>query len=192
MSARACYRFWPLDDWPGVVTVYQHQDGDPAGAAKAIEAALAFAWPLPRYECEEFAAAFVAANKWSGQRFAAHYLSQAAEAEAKGDARGADRLRGIAAKYGPGGAYRDMVGGGVRLVPFEGADAHRRFVTDTEYLYDIRCIGGRLRVTAYTTVARDDKWWIRKFFEGDIEQLSKTESPAHAERAIGGPDFYDS
>src|SRR5215469_18024132 len=164
MSAKACYRFWPLEDWPGVVTVYQHQDGDPAGAAKAIEAALAFAWPLPRFECEEFAAAFVAANKWSAECFAAHYLSQAAEAEAKGDAQRADRLRGIAAKYGPGGAYCDMIGGGIRLVPFEGADAHRRFANDTEYLYDIRCTGGRLRVTAHTTVAREGKWWIRKFF----------------------------
>lgn len=80
MSTRACYRFWSQDGWPGVVTVYKHQDGDPTGAAKAIGAALDFAWPLPRYECEEFAAAFVAANKWSAERYVADFLRRAVEA----------------------------------------------------------------------------------------------------------------
>src|SRR3984893_7712164 len=53
MSTRACYRFFPLNgpnDWPGVVTVYKHHDGYPAGAATAIEAALDHAWSLPRFE----------------------------------------------------------------------------------------------------------------------------------------------
>jgi len=191
MSTRACYRFWPQDEWPGVVTVYRHCDGDPVGAAKAIEATLDFAWPLPRYECDEFAAAFVAANKMSAERYAANFLKQAAEAEAKGDARQADWLRGRAEKYGPGGDYRDMIGGGVRLVPFEGADAHCRFAADTDYLYDIRCVAGRLRVTAYTTVERDGKWWIRKFFEGSAKQLAKKAPPPCAARAIGDPDYHD-
>lgn len=43
--------------------VYKHWDGYPAGAAQFIKAALATAWPLPRYEADEFAASFVAANK---------------------------------------------------------------------------------------------------------------------------------
>lgn len=49
MSTRACYRFIPENgpnDHPGVVTVYKHSDGYPKGAAKAIEAALPYAWPL--------------------------------------------------------------------------------------------------------------------------------------------------
>jgi hypothetical protein len=132
MSTRACYRFIPENgpnDWPGVITVYKHHDGYPSGAAEAIENALAVAWPLPRYEADEFAAAFVAANK--------------------------------------------QPGGGVRLVPFEGLDAHKRFASDTEYLYDIRCVGGKIQVTAYTTCERDGEWTIEKFFKGSMKQLAR-------------------
>jgi hypothetical protein len=43
--------------------VYKHHDGYPTGAAEALANALTLAWPLPRYEADEFAAAFVAANK---------------------------------------------------------------------------------------------------------------------------------
>ena len=43
--------------------VYKHYDGYPQGAAAHIEDAKAYAWPLPRWEADEFAAAFVAANK---------------------------------------------------------------------------------------------------------------------------------
>src|SRR5713101_2351532 len=80
MSTRACYRFFPLNgpnDWPGVVTVYRHHDGYPSGAATAIEAALPHAWPLPRFEAEEFAAAFVRANKMSADDHAREYEEQA-------------------------------------------------------------------------------------------------------------------
>ena len=186
MSTRAIYRF--IGDWPGVVTVYKHSDGYPEGAAKAIEAALDFAWPLPRYECDEFAAAFVAANKMSAERYAAQYVKQAAEAEAKGEVERAGWLRERATEYGPGGRYRDMVGGGIRLVPFEGPDAHRRFACDTEYLYDIRCLGSRLSVTAYTTVERDGRWWVKKFFEGSTKQLAKKKAPPYEEWTAGAPD----
>lgn len=67
MSTRACYRFIEPDLKSaiagGIVTVYKHHDGYPIGALKAIKNALALAWPLPRFEADEFAAAFVAANK---------------------------------------------------------------------------------------------------------------------------------
>lgn len=43
--------------------VYKHWDGSPTGAAQFLTAAKALAWPLPRFEADEFAAAFVAANK---------------------------------------------------------------------------------------------------------------------------------
>jgi hypothetical protein len=45
-----------------VVTVYKHSDGYPDGAVCWITKALEHAWPLPRFEADEFAAAFVAAN----------------------------------------------------------------------------------------------------------------------------------
>ena len=45
------------------IDVYKHYDGYPQGASGFIENALDFAWQLPRFEADEFAAAFVAANK---------------------------------------------------------------------------------------------------------------------------------
>lgn len=65
MSTRAVYSFFgDKDDAPR--HVYKHSDGYPTGAAQWIEAALEHAWTLPRYENDEFAAAFVAANKQPG------------------------------------------------------------------------------------------------------------------------------
>lgn len=60
MSTRAIYSF---DSDHGVIHVYKHHDGYPTGAADAFAAAVPYAWPLPRYEGDDFAAAFVAANK---------------------------------------------------------------------------------------------------------------------------------
>jgi len=62
MGTRAVYFFKDHSD-ESLYGVYKHYDGYPHGAAHHIEAAKAYAWPLPRYEADEFAAAFVAANK---------------------------------------------------------------------------------------------------------------------------------
>jgi hypothetical protein len=63
MSTRAIYSFKSADSADPVIHVYRHYDGYPSGAVDWISAALKLAWPLPRYENDEFAAAFVAANK---------------------------------------------------------------------------------------------------------------------------------
>jgi hypothetical protein len=63
MSTRAIYTFKGFGE---AHHVYKHHDGYPTGAAEALGKALALAWPLPRYEPDEFAAAFVAANKIDG------------------------------------------------------------------------------------------------------------------------------
>jgi hypothetical protein len=60
MSTRAIYTF---SDKNAEYHVYKHHDGYPSGAAQWIAAALPYAWPLPRFEADEFAASFVAANK---------------------------------------------------------------------------------------------------------------------------------
>ena len=62
MSTRAIYTFKGFGESHHV---YKHYDGYPSGAAQWLEAALELAWELPRYEPDEFAAAFVAANKKS-------------------------------------------------------------------------------------------------------------------------------
>lgn len=60
MSTRACYIF---EDKAEKYAVYKHHDGYPTSAAEAILKGRALAWPLPRFEPDEYAAAFVAANK---------------------------------------------------------------------------------------------------------------------------------
>lgn len=63
MSTRAVYTFKGFGE---EYHVYKHYDGYPSGAARWIGNALAFAWDPPRYEPDEFAAAFVAGNKTGG------------------------------------------------------------------------------------------------------------------------------
>lgn len=63
MSTRGLYTFRDEHD---SYTVYCQCDNYPSGAVKKIEAALKFAWELPRFEADEFAASFVAAEKPSG------------------------------------------------------------------------------------------------------------------------------
>ena len=53
-----------LNDVPETTyKVYKHWDGYPSGVQTMIEDALKIAWTLPRFEADEFAASFVAANK---------------------------------------------------------------------------------------------------------------------------------
>jgi hypothetical protein len=59
MSTRGAYVF---EYQYNGVCVYRHCDNYPSGAAAAIQAALGYSWSLPRWEIDEFAAAFVAAN----------------------------------------------------------------------------------------------------------------------------------
>lgn len=71
MSTRAIYTFYDARD---EVHVYKHHDGYPyckfdsgeAGGLVWINDAKKFAWDLPRFEADEFAASFVAANKSNG------------------------------------------------------------------------------------------------------------------------------
>lgn len=62
MSTRAIYTFKGFGE---THHVFKHHDGYLSGAADALSNALAYAWELPRYEPDEFAAAFVAGNKQS-------------------------------------------------------------------------------------------------------------------------------
>lgn len=61
MGTRAVYSFF--NDNNDVFHVYKHWDNYPVGAAEFLTKAVAAAWDQPRYEHDEFAAAFIAANK---------------------------------------------------------------------------------------------------------------------------------
>jgi hypothetical protein len=60
MGTRALFTF---EDTTESFHVYKHSDGYPEGALEALRAAVPLAWELPRFEPDEFAAAFVAGNK---------------------------------------------------------------------------------------------------------------------------------
>lgn len=62
MSTRGCYVFQDAQA-KGAYVVYKHCDNYPSGGIAALVAARAFAWELPRFEADEAAASFVAANK---------------------------------------------------------------------------------------------------------------------------------
>jgi hypothetical protein len=72
-NTRAVYTF--VGDGNQEYHVYKHHDGYPTGAAKWIDNAKRLAWPLPRFEPDEFGASFIAANKGGagGVRLTHHY-----------------------------------------------------------------------------------------------------------------------
>ena len=136
MSTRALYTFkgeTAEDSW----NVYKHHDGYPSGAAETLQDALAFyAWKLPRYEADEFAASFIAAGK------SRSYLRALSAKTAK------DR-KGILS-YAP-------QGGGVRMMPQGNPLAVAcTNCSDIEYRYEIFAGNGtELRVRGYAVNAWD-------------------------------------
>jgi hypothetical protein len=136
MSTRALYTFkgkTASDSW----NVYKHSDGYPLGAARTLQDTLQhYAWVLPRYEADEFAAAFCAAGK-------SYYYLRALEAETPEER---DNLLRYTAK----GEHK-MQGGGVRMMP-QGNPfkvAHKN-CADIEYRYEIFAGNAKeLRIRAY-------------------------------------------
>jgi len=57
-----------IKDETDTVHIFKHYDGYPEGIADAIQNTVksGLAWDLPRFEADEFAAAFAAANKTQG------------------------------------------------------------------------------------------------------------------------------
>ena len=144
MSTRALYSFigeTAADSW----NVYKHSDGYPTGAAETLQNAVKyFAWQLPRYEPDEFAAAFIAAGK------ASYFLRAALAKTAKEKA---DALMFTAV-----GEYKSQ-GGNLRMMP-QGAPLKVAGTNcgDIEYRYEIyQGNDGGLRVKAYGVNAWGDK-----------------------------------
>ena len=63
MGTRAVYVFKDSVDSTDRFCVYKHWEGYPSDSAASLVSALYKTWDLPRYEPDEFAAAFIAANK---------------------------------------------------------------------------------------------------------------------------------
>jgi len=128
--------------------IYKHHDMYPEGAAAVIRMAFdVFAWPLPRYESDELAAAIVAAAKCSGimrvmrapdEKAPHYYLDES---------------------YMPGGELARYRGGGTRLLPqgkpLKVASAH---CSDIRYRYEIfQSDDGGVRVCGYSVDAFGDE-----------------------------------
>jgi hypothetical protein len=146
MSTRALYTFKgenAADTW----NVYKHHDGYPTGAANVLQNTLKyFAWVLPRYEADEFAAAFCAAGK-------ADYYLRAVEAVEAHDA----KEYKFALRYTALGETKNQ-GGGVRMMPQGPAlKVAAKNCSDIEYRYEIYQKANVLRVRAYAVNAWDDK-----------------------------------
>ncbi len=168
MSTRACCRFIDPDlTDPEVVTVYKHSDGYPDGAVCWITKALEHAWPLPRFEADEFAAAFVAANKPSAITRRMDYI---ANAERETDPARKLHLLEAADDYGPESRNADCVGGGVRLVNKPGCDAFKIYATDIEYLYDVTRKGNLLHIWPATS-ERNGIWDVSRIFCGSLARM---------------------
>jgi hypothetical protein len=167
MSTRACYRF--IDpDTSEVATVYKHHDGYPEGAVCWITKALDYAWRLPRFEADEFAAAFVAANKPSAGDKHREYLEKG---QKENNSKTKAALLSLAADWGPSGRYAAMHGGGVRIVNRPGMDAFKGYASDIEYLYDVTLKTNELHVSVYATHECEGEWAIEPLFAGTLAEM---------------------
>lgn len=63
MSTRSVLTF--IDE-RGRHSVYKHHDGYPSDTLDALLKTVPYAWDLPRFEADDFGAAFIAANKQRG------------------------------------------------------------------------------------------------------------------------------
>lgn len=63
MGTRATIR---IKDKHDAFVLYTHWGGAPVTVYSMLDAARKYAWPLPRFEATDFAAAFVASNKPEG------------------------------------------------------------------------------------------------------------------------------
>lgn len=165
MSTRAVYIFHDRDT---EIAVYKHHDGYPSGACEAIRNALPHAWPLPRFEADEFAAAFVAGNKPSGAQRAAVIREQAATIE---DPKVKAMRLEDAAEYLPGGRYAGYAGGGVRLMA---SSDKANFPGDIEYCYRIGADGrGHLVIEGFAVKwNRDDVATHKRIFKGSLNDMA--------------------
>ena len=146
MSTRALYTFKGNEgDW----NVYKHHDGYVSGAARTIKMAIdLFAWPLPRYESDAFATAFIAAGKFGS------WIETT------------EQLLEWWADYGVNGQYKKFGsnGGGVRMMPQgDPTLVACKNCSDIEYRYEVWQAKTKLHVKAFT-----GNWWENNKYTGPV------------------------
>ena len=125
MTTRGLFTFKGHQEHEHDFNVYKHHDTYPSGALVVLQNTIDwFAWKLPRYESDEFAAAFCAAGK-------AYYMIEAMGSEEA-------RIE-YNAHYSPHhGDRRASSGGGVRLMPDgDPLTVASKECCDIDYRYEI-------------------------------------------------------
>lgn len=186
MSTRALYSF--LDENKVAYHVYKHSDGYPTGALDAIDAAMPFAWRLPRFEADDFAAAFVAANKtYQLESLHREFFRRWQNNNVDGWER---KKESIEAEIPPAGEL-SYSGGGVRLLP-NGAGKSWKSVApyDIEYRYEVYEQGGQIFVRGFsvdyieTALYPSGAWKQKKLFALPvIEAMAWAKAEAEKESA---------
>jgi len=156
MSTRALYSVFDGSAKLPAANIYIHHDGYPSGALDHIKAALRFAWPLPRFEADEFAAALCAGRKAS---YAMEFI-EAIERETKGEKHPSDWHTPAKARD----MLRDYVGGGVRV--FKSGAPIKCDAADIEYRYEIRHDGKNLKIRAFATHYGEEPRTEQQIFDG--------------------------
>lgn len=162
MSTRGIFTFRDDEDR---FHIYKHFDCYPHGGLSAICNALHFAWQMPRFEADEFAAAFCAANK--GRLSAA-----AIEIKRKADTLPENDFMQDFSIEGPLtlNRYYRQDGGGVRLLQ-SGPNVHWHDAApgDVEYHFDVYADGKKLMVTV-SDICWDEKEnrYLETVWSGDI------------------------
>lgn len=147
---------YQFKDEYNTVTIYKHHDGYPEGACKALQKALDYAWQLPRFEADEFAAAFCAGNKPGWKEVQAESMLL--------------------------GSLYSLCGGGVRVVASGDEDAWQRTL-DIDYRYLVYMKGSALWVECWDVMWKDDAdpngiWEQKSVFEGSFEEFVKAVAKA--------------
>jgi len=150
MSTRAMYTFIDGDS-PQGLHVYKHHDGYPFGACKAIKNALDHGWSLPRFEADDFAAAFVAGNKPSREQIMLDN-PHIKKDDLKFHGGGGVRLM-------PSGEWQDVAPG------------------DIEYRYVITCdVNRQLLISGFkvrNTLTPSDDWTDKRIFHGTLAEMEE-------------------
>ncbi|SRR6266550_262552 len=164
MSTRALYT---VRDETAAYNVYKHCDGYPSGAAAVIRHAIDyFAWPLPRFEADEFAAALIAAGK--AVYFADYLDTHKSHRRRRGTLSTAVNMH--TGDYGHGGNLRLMPQGdpdGVAL----------RNCTDIQYRYELMMGTGGAKLIIKAIAWEEQPHKRRTIFYGpfqDFERGAKT------------------
>lgn len=144
MSTRAVYSVFEGDNTPPI-NIYIHHDGYPSGALDHIKEAFPFAWKLPRFEADEFAAALCAGAKSS----CLLRYTKALENQIAGKTPDEWYTPAKLKQY-----FEESAGGGCRVFPSGPPIEVPAF--DLEYRYEIRFLLDTLYIKCFSTHYCDD------------------------------------